>query len=82
MKRPSGGMAATHTASRADIVAWIATRPSKARDDAVAMPHQATLRADEGRSAGDQDDVPATAEPYARSRDLISCGSGHVRDLR
>jgi hypothetical protein len=68
MTRSRGGMAATHAASRADIVAWSSTRPSKVHDDAVAMPHQPAPRADEGRAAGNQDDVPATAEPYARSR--------------
>jgi hypothetical protein len=72
MKRPSGGMAATHAASRADIVAWLATLPSKVRDDAVAMPHQPAPSADEGRAAGNQDDIPATAEPYAGLRDPIS----------
>jgi hypothetical protein len=61
-------MAATHPASRADTAAWISTRQSKARDDAMAMPHQPAPSADEGRSAGNQDDAPATAEPYARSR--------------
>ena len=47
MKGSRGGMAATHAASRADIVAWIATRQSKVRDDAVAMPHQPAPRADQ-----------------------------------
>jgi hypothetical protein len=47
MKRSSGGMVATHTASRADTVAWISTRQSKVRDDAVAMPHQPAPRADQ-----------------------------------
>ena len=65
-------MAATHPASRADTAAWISTRQSKARDDAMAMPHQPAPSADEGTSVGDQDDIPATAEPSARSRDPIS----------
>jgi len=72
MKRSRAGMLATHAASRADALAWISTPQRKARDDAVAMPHQAAPRADQGRSAGDQDDVPATAEPHARSRCPIS----------
>jgi hypothetical protein len=63
---------ATHVASCADTVAWISTRQSKVRDDAVAMPHQPAPSAEEGRSAGGQDDVPATAERYAKSHHPIS----------
>jgi hypothetical protein len=72
MKRSRAGMLAAHAASRADTAAWMSTRQSKVRDDAVAVPHQAAPCTDEGRSAGDQNNVPATAEPYARSRDPIS----------
>src|SRR4051812_38493438 len=50
MKGSSGGMAATQTASRADAVAWIPMRWSKALDDAVAAPHQPAPSADERRS--------------------------------
>src|SRR5947209_1898026 len=66
MKGSSGGMAATQTASRADAVAWIPMRWSKALDDAVAAPHQPAPSADERRSPSDQDGVPATAAPVCR----------------
>jgi hypothetical protein len=61
MKRSSGGMAATHAASRADAAVWIPTRWSKVLDEAVAVPHRAAPSAEERRSAGDQDGVLATA---------------------
>jgi hypothetical protein len=72
MNSSSGGMAATHAASRADTAAWISTRQSKVRDDAVSTPHQPAPSAKEGRPAGSEDDVPAAAEPSARSRHPIS----------
>ena len=72
IKKMQEEMAATQTASRADAVAWIPMRWSKALDDAVAAPHQPAPSADERRSPSDQDGVPATAAPYAGSRCPIS----------
>ena len=73
MKRSSGGMdGATHAASRADAAVWIRMRWSKVLDDALAAPHQLAPIAEGRRFVSDQDGVPATADPHARSRDPMS----------